>query len=53
MSCTHRLVTEQNRSFIRLRHIQLIVTKQSRIHMECTESEKHFQVEGQNIVAFS
>ena len=21
--------------------------------MECTESEKHFQVEGQNIVAFS
>ena len=26
---------------------------ESMIHMECTESEKHFQVEGQNIVAFS
>ena len=49
--------TEQK--FIRLKHIQLIVTKQkihiceSMIHMECTESEKHFQVEGQYIVAFS
>ena len=54
MSCTRRLVTEQNRSFIRLKHIQpKIHICESRIHMECTESEKHFQVEGQTIVAFS
>ena len=58
MSCTRRLVTEQNRSFIRQaytahRHKTKIHICERRIHMECTESEKHFQVEGQNKVAFS
>ena len=60
MSCTRRLVTEQNRTEVLLdlsiyssSSQNKIHICESRIHMECTESEKHFQVEGQNIVAFS